>query len=52
MSNLNNSILINPSDECIKALLSKLVYENLSNEDSSDDFIYSVIVVCYYFFKK
>ena len=30
MSNLNDSILINPSDEHIKALLSKLAYENLS----------------------
>ena len=30
MSNLNDSILVNPSDEHIKALLSKLAYENLS----------------------
>lgn len=30
MSNLNDSILINPSDEHVKALLSKLAYENLS----------------------
>lgn len=30
MSNLNDSILINPSDEHTKALLSKLAYENLS----------------------
>ena len=29
MSNLNDSILVNPSDEHIKALLSKLAYENL-----------------------
>lgn len=30
MSDLNDSILITPSDEHIKALLSKLAYENLS----------------------
>ena len=30
MSNLNDSILINPSDEYVKALLSKLAYEDLS----------------------